>query len=59
MARIAFSIKGAARTAAVTEEIIVAAVKNRDLIARRIEGKRIVILASDIAAWLKAKPSYF
>lgn len=58
MGRIAFTIKGAAKTASVTEEIIVDAVKSGDLIARRIEGKRIAILATDIREWLEKFPSY-
>ena len=58
MRRIAYTIAGAASAASVTEEIIVKAVKRHELIARRIEGKRAVILDSDIQAWLEAKPSY-
>jgi hypothetical protein len=58
MGRIAFTIKGAAKTASVTEDMIVAAVKSRELIARRIEGKRTAILATDIQAWLEKLPSY-
>jgi hypothetical protein len=58
MGRIAYTIAGAAKTASVTEEIIVAAVKDHKLIARRIEGKRAVILGTDIQAWLEGRPSY-
>jgi hypothetical protein len=58
MARIAFNIKGAAKTASVTEEIIIEAVKRHELIARRIGGKRAVILGVDILAWLLTYPDY-
>lgn len=58
MGRIAYTIAKAAHAASVTEEIIVAAVRDHELIARRIEGKRAVILATDIQAWLEGKPSY-
>ena len=58
MRRIAYTIADAATAASVTEEIIVTAVKRHELIARRIEGHRAVILDSDIQAWLESKPSY-
>jgi hypothetical protein len=58
MSRIAFNITGAAGVAAVTEDIIIAAVKRRELIARRVEGKRTVILGTDIQAWISHMPSY-
>ena len=58
MNKIAYTIKGAAKVASVTEDIIVTAVKRNELVARRIEGKRAVLLATDIQAWLENKPSY-
>ena len=58
MRRIAYTIADAAQAASVTEEMIVKAVKHHELIARRIEGKRAVILDSDIQTWLEGKPSY-
>ena len=58
MRRIAYTIAGAASAASVTEEIIVRAVKQHELIARCIEGERAVILDSDIQVWLEGKPNY-
>lgn len=58
MGRIAYTIAGAAKAASVTEEIIIDAVKQGELVARRVCGKRTVLLASDLQAWLENKPSY-
>jgi hypothetical protein len=63
MSKIAYNIAGAAKAASVTEFVIVEAVKQRELVSRRIdgvrrEGKRVVILRSDIQAWLKSKADY-
>jgi hypothetical protein len=58
MGQIAFNIAGAAQAASVTEDIIEAAIRNRRLIARHIEGKRIVILSTDLQAWLTNLPDY-
>jgi hypothetical protein len=58
MGKVAYTIAGAAKAASVTEDIIVSAVKAGDLIARRLEGKRAVILRKDIQGWLEQLPSY-
>ena len=58
MGRIAYTIAGAADAASVPEDIIVTAVQRRELVARRVKGKRAVILATDIQAWVESMPSY-
>ena len=58
LGRIAFSIKGAAKAASVTESVIIAAVKANVLRARRIDGDKAVILNTDIKAWLETLPDF-
>jgi hypothetical protein len=55
MCNIAFNIAGAADAASVSEATIVAAVRKRELVAREVDGKSI-ILSTDIQEWLTAQP---
>lgn len=58
MTRIALNIARAAKAANVKEDVIVRAVRDKSLIARRVEGDHTVILCTDLQAWLETKPSY-
>ena len=59
---IAYSIQGAAAAVAVTELVIIEAVKAKRLIARRVEtGKPIdtaIILGTDLQAWAEELPNF-
>ncbi|GGF11319.1 hypothetical protein GCM10011399_01420 [Subtercola lobariae] len=52
---VAYSVKGAAKTAAISEQTVVMAIRNGELIARRVAGK-IVIVKRDIKSWLNSCP---
>lgn len=54
--RLAFSVLEAARAAAVGRSTVYEAIRNHELIARKA-GRRTVILAADLTAWLQALPS--
>ena len=58
MSKIAYSIKGAAKATSVAELVIITAVKANELIARRIDGDKAVILRSDIQTWLESRPDF-
>jgi len=55
---IAYTIKGAAAAASVTESHIIEAVKASRLVARRIDADNAVILRSDIQAWVESLPDF-
>jgi len=57
MARLVFSVAGAAKAAQVERSVIVDAVKDGTLAARQLGGQP-KILACDMKAWLKALPDY-
>ncbi len=57
MAKLGFTIAGAAKTAGVTEAAIIDAVRSKELVARRVDDNA-VILGSDIQVWLEAQPRY-
>ena len=57
MGKIGYNIEEAAKASGASERGIVMAISARELAAYRLEGK-CVILAEDIAAWIRAKPSY-
>ncbi|WP_166789310.1 MULTISPECIES: hypothetical protein [unclassified Cryobacterium] len=52
---IAYTVQGAASAASVTEHAILVALKENRLVARDMEGVRI-ILRTDIQAWLEGLP---
>lgn len=55
---IAYTIMGAAEAASVDESVIIEAVKGNQLIARRIDADKAVILRTDIQAWLETMPDF-
>jgi len=55
--KVAHSVRGAAQVADLGKDILYQAIKERDLHARRV-GSKIVILHDDLMEWLRSLPEY-
>lgn len=53
--RLAYSVSEAAQVAALGRSTVYEAIRHRELTARKA-GRRTVILAADLAAWLQSLP---
>jgi len=58
LGKIAYTIEGAAAAASVSEAVIIDAVKANQLIARRIDTDKAVIMHRDIETWLGTLPNF-
>ena len=57
MGKVAYTIKGAAKAASVEKAAVVLAIQDGALSGRLVHGG-IVILKTDLHAWLEAQPDY-
>lgn len=57
MGKVAYTLAGASKAASVSKWDIVEAINSQQLMARRIDGKPIV-LRTDLKAWVAAAPEW-